>query len=173
MRVPSLTTRPAGLLDLGEVGRLHHRHLAWHADLDPDYAPPSPEVLTQWHAERLGDRLQALVVAVVEDRVVGFVTARVEPPPATVRWRWFQIATPERPGTIGDLFVDESHRRQGVGAALAVAARDWLQRAGATRIELTVLAGNPAGLAFWQAVGFAPHRLILREALERTRGAGG
>lgn len=163
MRVASPKIRPAGLIDLGQVGRLHHRHLAWHATLDPDYTPPSPESLAQWHAERLGDRLQALFVADLEGLVIGFVTARIEPASAAVRWRWFQIETPQRPGSIGDLFVDEAYRRQGVGAALVATVRQWLRHAGATRIELTVLAQNPAGQAFWEAVGFAPHRLILRD----------
>lgn len=163
MRVASVQVRPATLTDLGEVGRLHHRHLDWHAALDPDYTPPSPEALAQWHAERLSDRLQQLLVAVLDGRMIGFVTLRIEPAPTNVRWRWFQIETPQRLGTIADLFVAEDHRRLGAGRALAQAARDWLVRAGANQVELTVLAANPDGQQFWQAVGFVPHRLILRD----------
>lgn len=163
MSEPLVRIRPAQLPDCGAVGQLHFDHLSWHAGLDPEYSPPGVEVLTQQHVARLGHRHEALLVADRAGEIVGFVTGRVEADPALVRWRWFQIEPPRRPGLIGDLYVAEAHRRQGIGEALVQAIRDWLHYAGATRIDLHVLAANTGGLAFWQALGFAPHRLTLRD----------
>ena len=165
MRVAAPKARPATIGDLAVVGLLHHRHLSLHAKLDPDYEPPAATSLAQWHTARMQDRDQGLLVAECDGQLIGFATVRVEPGPENGRWRWQPPPGEGRLGTLGDLYIDEAHRRVGAGRALAEACCEWLKRHGATRVELTALAANPAALAFWQATGFTPHRTILRQEL--------
>ena len=60
-------------------------------------------------------------------------------------------------------FVEPQRRRNGIGRA----AIQWLLTQackGAGRVQLDVLAGNAAGVAFWRSVGFADYCLTM----ERT-----
>src|SRR5690606_13794603 len=79
--------------------------------------------------------------------VAGFCAARrrVAPPAARERVRV----------EISELAVAPHARRRGAGRALASAALAWAAAAGAQRIEVRVAARNPAGQAFWRALGFA------------------
>ncbi len=95
--------------------------ILWNANLGTDW-PVSPEVLARatWaHASyREGD----LLVAVLGDRVVGFVATH-----------------PDRHGTGGNLsllLVDSGHRRKDIGTALHDAALGHLREAGARSVVL-------------------------------------
>jgi ribosomal protein S18 acetylase RimI-like enzyme len=57
------------------------------------------------------------------------------------------------------LVVDQAHRRAGVGTALMAAATEWARGRGASEIVLTVWAGNAAGDAFYERLGY---RLVSR-----------
>lgn len=79
--------------------------------------------------------------------VAGFCAARRQLAPAAVGER----ARVE----ITELAVAPSDRRGGIGRALAGAALAWARAAGVERVEVRVAARNPAGQAFWRALGFA------------------
>jgi GNAT superfamily N-acetyltransferase len=64
---------------------------------------------------------------------------------------------PDRPVVhLRQFFIVREHRRAGIGRAAftALAASRWRRR---DRIVLDVLATNPAGRSFWDALGFAPY----------------
>ncbi|NDJ60639.1 MAG: GNAT family N-acetyltransferase, partial [Chloroflexi bacterium] len=51
------------------------------------------------------------------------------------------------------IYVDTAHRRYGVGRALVTALRAWFHERGLRHFEWHVAAHNPAGIAFWRALG--------------------
>ena len=55
------------------------------------------------------------------------------------------------------LTVDPGHRRRGLASAVLAELLDWGAEQGALTAWLHVETANPGGLAFWDALGFAPH----------------
>ena len=80
--------------------------------------------------------------------VIGAVMVRVydtPPDPSMV---------PRRRAHVEALVVDRAHRRAGVGTALMAAATAWARSRGTSEILLTVWAGNAAGEAFYERLGY-------------------
>jgi ribosomal protein S18 acetylase RimI-like enzyme len=62
---------------------------------------------------------------------------------------------PERlVGYIAEFYVFPSHRRRGLGRALAHLLVRWLRERGAHSVELDVLPSNVRAQRFWESVGF-------------------
>jgi ribosomal protein S18 acetylase RimI-like enzyme len=55
---------------------------------------------------------------------------------------------------IGLLIVDQHFRGQGIGRAIVAEQLTYFRSIGMTKVRLAVLENNPAGLAFWQGLGF-------------------
>jgi ribosomal protein S18 acetylase RimI-like enzyme len=92
----------------------------------------------------LGERPGDVLVAEVDDRVVGYV--KVTPPtplPSNTHVRQVQ-----------GLLVDPDLRGRGLGGALLEAAMDVARERGARRIWLRVLATNPGAQRLYAAAGF-------------------
>jgi ribosomal protein S18 acetylase RimI-like enzyme len=66
-------------------------------------------------------------------------------------------------GVVEDCFVVPEARRQGTGRELTRCGLAWLEERGVGRVELMVLATNPAAVAFWENLGFA----VLRHWMTR------
>ncbi|MEV4416966.1 GNAT family N-acetyltransferase [Catellatospora sp. NPDC049609] len=56
---------------------------------------------------------------------------------------------------IGLLLVDARRQGRGLGRAVAEEVHERLRRHGSPAVRLAVLENNPAGLAFWTALGYA------------------
>jgi ribosomal protein S18 acetylase RimI-like enzyme len=84
----------------------------------------------------------ALIVATVDDRVVGTVIAGWD------GWR----------AHLYRLAVHPDHRRRGIGRRLLARAEERLVALGATRIDAMVLDGNGLGAATWAAAGYDRQR---------------
>lgn len=88
-------------------------------------------------------------VAEHDGRVAGFISAAVEVNQPD--------RLPERHVTVGYLYVDPAHRRQGVARALLDAVREWARTIeGVVHLEMTVLEADSEAVGFWQAAGFRP-----------------
>lgn len=62
---------------------------------------------------------------------------------------------------VGPVYTEPDHRRRGVGEALLLAIQDW---AGGTRVpvvEISVAHDNQAGVAFLEALGYRPRRVLM------------
>ncbi|MDQ3569208.1 MAG: GNAT family N-acetyltransferase [Actinomycetota bacterium] len=59
-----------------------------------------------------------------------------------------------RRGFLQRLAVDPVHRRQGLGRELVLDALEWLRRRRVGRVVVNTPAGNEAGLALYQSLGF-------------------
>lgn len=58
------------------------------------------------------------------------------------------------------LTVDPAHRRRGLGGDVLAELLGWGAEQGATTVWLHVETANPLGLAFWDALGLAPHHVM-------------
>lgn len=99
----------------------------------------------------LGRQGQAVELAASDGRAVASVGTGCDPlaeAQARLDGDWL--------GVYG-LTVDPGHRRRGLGSAVLAELLDWGAEQGALTAWLHVETANPAGLAFWDALGFAPH----------------
>lgn len=84
-----------------------------------------------------------LVAEALDSALVGYVTGHAT----------YESGYAERGWYVGDLFVAEGHRRQGVGRALMAALAAAARRAGARHLWLTALPPNQAAHAFYRRLG--------------------
>ena len=97
------------------------------------------------------------IVAEVQGRVVGLVTAHVFPsihdtPPAA----WLTT-----------LVVDEAHASQGLGRQLCVAAEEWARNRGAVRISVSSGKHRDEAHAFYERIGYQPTGLRLTKKIHQ------
>ena len=91
-------------------------------------------------------RFAVLVVAEREGELVGFAAGRVRTLPP-----YFGS---EVIGAVSDVFVDEAHRTTGIGRQLVALAIEWFAARQIKRVELQVVAGNPAAIRFYRQLGW-------------------
>jgi GNAT superfamily N-acetyltransferase len=135
--------------DLAAIGDLWQSLVEHHMALDAAMPRPAADGAARY-ADRLANMLndpyaQALV-AEVDGRVVGYVTALI----AEMRAEMF---AEERAGLIADIYVHPSFRGAGIGRALLGALNDWFRLRGAAYVEWYVASRNEAARGFWQRVG--------------------
>lgn len=154
--------RDASLTDLDALSRLWSRFLREQGAIDPKLAPSSDAVerfrvdLPEW----IHDTTRVVAVAERRGAIVAFVSAYL--------WSLPPIfdAGPEL--FIEYFYVDESHRRIGVGTALFEEAKQRAKKFGARRIRLAVADRNEVGMRFWAALG---GRTVVREIVIPVDGA--
>jgi GNAT superfamily N-acetyltransferase len=106
------------------------------------------------------DASGCLLVAVIDDAVVGLITATLSPAPTGGLNHY------EGPVVhVGDVTVTKSARRQGVGSRLMVAVEQWARERGAATVILTVHAGNHAADALYAAQGYRATDVAMRKDL--------
>ncbi len=99
----------------------------------------------------LADRRRAAVlVAEGAGGVVGMVTGQLV----------LSTAEGGLSALVEDMVVDAAARGRGVGRALLGAIEGWAAERGATRLQLLADRENAAALAFYDAAGWSPTRLV-------------
>lgn len=122
---------------------------------DPDGGP-----LTEQGRRNIAFTLEAAawhrdafcLVAVDEDRIVGFVNGRID------------IGDGLLPGLAGEIetvWMIPAERGTGAGRRLAAAAIGWLRERGAGPIRSLVCAGDPQLQRFWAELGFEADMVCL------------
>jgi GNAT superfamily N-acetyltransferase len=91
-------------------------------------------------------RFAVLVVAEREGELVGFAAGRVRTLPPYLGSAVI--------GAISDVFVEEGHRTTGIGRQLLALAIEWFGSRQITRVELQVVASNPAAIRFYRQLGW-------------------
>lgn len=99
------------------------------------------------------ERFARLAVVEVNGQVVGFAHGTVRLLP--------DYLGGGAVGSITHIYVASSARRAGAASELLGSLEDWFRTKSVARTELTVMAGNDAGRAFWKACGYevALHQL--------------
>lgn len=150
-----LEIRKAGEEHVGAILRLWEQLAREHAEKDPFYEPCENAAANfeTYLLQIMESPVFAAFVCESEGWVIGYVTASIESHPPVVKRR--------RYGFIDNLVVDVARRRRGVGSALMEAAHGWLAKQGVTRMELNVSSSNEVGMAFWRALGFKEHQVVM------------
>lgn len=117
------------------------------AGLTRPWNDPAKDVARKRRVQR-----ELFLVAVDHDAVVGTVMAGYD----------------GHRGWVNYLAVAESHRRQGSGRALMVAAEAGVRALGCPKLAVQVRPENPEALAFYERLGFARDDVVsLGKRLER------
>ena len=125
---------------------------------------PGREICTSYAAmllDQVAGRNGAILMARTGAQTIGFVCA------------WLaQDADPllsdaaRAHAYVSDLFVLESHRRQGVARLLLTRIEQEMRRRGCQRIRIVSKASNLIALACYEAAGYRPYEVILSKPLD-------
>lgn len=110
------------------------------------YKSDSEQALKTELLTRIKDKSTRVFVYQREDEWIGMLIASLRPGSAGFRL--------SNKGYIAETVIKEEHRGGGIGKELFEAARKWLTDQGADHLELQVSVHNPAGIRFWESLGF-------------------
>ncbi|GHK02815.1 GNAT family N-acetyltransferase [Streptomyces sp. NPDC003753] len=142
---------------LTELTGLYASNREFHA-LSGDFPDPDdirPEQVAAALADELAHPDVEVLLARSFGRLVGIVVTLAHHPDPADPDPW-----------IGLLMVDAAMQRHGHGRLLASLVEDRFRAAGRTAVRLAVLENNPAGLAFWTALGYE----VVDRRPDRDRG---
>ena len=150
--------RPATLADVPALVALRLANAAQHVALDPDvFRIPDPDAVRRYFEATLDSLL--ITVAEAEGAVVGMVEIVLLPPAPS-----HQILVPRTGADIHTVVLD-THRGQGVGAALVAAAEEVAAGHGVTTLFAGIFATNAAAVSFYSARGFGPRGTLLSKPI--------
>ncbi len=117
----------------GGVRRVVFRTARLPREIEVGYPRQGEDLLAGWR------RRDGFLVVEVDERVCGYATLAVQPEHGLV---W-----------VGDLVVDRSQRRRGIGTALLRASAQWGCQRDMVRLTLEVQTKNYPAIQFCQACG--------------------
>lgn len=142
--------RAANSLDMTAVGIFGARLLALHHEIDPKRfvggSAKTPETYSRYLGEKLSENNSVILVASEEGMIAGYVWGGIEGSD------YMALRGPA--GVVYDLFVDDAHRRQGVGRNLLEAAVQWLKEHGAQQVLLSTAYKNDDAQRLFVSAGF-------------------
>lgn len=106
--------------------------------------------------DALSDPDRLVMVAEDDGRIVGHLTGALSGPTAM---------RPVTVATLGSMYVEPSHRSQGIGARLVEEFRKWARHHGARYAGVTAYASNEAAVRFYRTNGFAVQSTVLETVL--------
>jgi ribosomal protein S18 acetylase RimI-like enzyme len=131
-----------------------------HAALDPDsYRVPDREAVASFLDRRGADPDREVLVAVVDEAVVGMVDVTILESPDNG-----SIVRPIPTADIG-ISVLEAWRGRGIGRQLMEAADASARARGAQQIVLDMSSSNVGALRFYRRLGYVDSSLVLRRSL--------
>jgi GNAT superfamily N-acetyltransferase len=116
-----------------EVRRVVFRTVRLPREIDVDYPRQGEDLLASWR------RRDGFIVAEIDEQVCGYATLALQPEHGLV---W-----------VGDLVVDRSRRRRGIGTALLNASAQWGCQRDMVRLTLEVQTKSYPAIQFCQACG--------------------
>jgi len=153
----SLYVRPAEPRDLDDLVQLRLENGRVHAVLDPSVyrVPDSKAVRAHFDARPIADdNDQALLVAVVDGRVLGLAEVSLDPPPPA-----HQVLLPV-PSAHLHVVVAARARGQGLGRRLELAAREWAGSRGAQQLIAGIQVDNQAAIDFYDRCGYRANATV-------------
>ena len=103
----------------------------------------------------LADAETCVVVGTVDDVVVGFGVASVEP-----------LSDGGKLGVVSELFVDAEARAVGVGEAMLEALVAYCTREGCVGVDAFALPGHRAAKNFFEESGFTARAIVMHHVLD-------
>ncbi|MDR0345187.1 MAG: GNAT family N-acetyltransferase [Nocardiopsaceae bacterium] len=163
----NVNVRPARPGDGDGMARAWLSAAEYHTGLDPEHfrvpAEAQPGEFEEWLGRSRDGAL--LLAAELDGRVVGWLSARIEPPhPAAAsqlvrELGWTRLA-------IDALVVDRADWRHGAGTALLTAAEAWGREQGAEVVRLDTYSGNPVSVPFYEdRMGYQRRAIVFQKRL--------
>jgi GNAT superfamily N-acetyltransferase len=144
-----MEVRLAHIDDLEEVTRLFDRYRMFYAQVsDLDAA-------RQFIQMRFQQGDSTIFIALDELRGVGF----------TQLYPSFSSVSMKRLWILNDLFVEETARRQGIGAQLMQAAESFARQTGAVRIALSTQITNQSAQSLYESRGYVKDEVFYHYSL--------
>jgi GNAT superfamily N-acetyltransferase len=166
----SLVVRPARPGDGADLARNWLEAARHYVGLDADaFQVPDADGLVAWFEELLRrPRSEEAVwlVAEVDGRVVGDVSARLELPAEDAARQLLRDLGRVRL-YVDELAVEAAYRRRGVGARLMHAVEAWGRDRGAVRSVLTTYHASPLSVPFYeQGMGYERRSIVFEKRLD-------
>lgn len=130
---------------------LSRAFFAEYAQHDPDFLAIDElhdSDVSRYFARWLEDAAGETFVAIINGRIVGYITVYVQDQP--VYWQVKRI------GHISGLMVDAAYRRQGIAAQLLAAARSFFRQQGVVYFTVFTAVANHTALQFYEQSGLTP-----------------
>ena len=170
--------RTASRKDVLQLSKLFQQEIEYHQDMAGYYELLPNFNWVAYTEERLKDRKRVILVAEHGECLAGFIVGKIMNYPPDYRYKsilrrivhYVKKITPlpikpMKWGFIEDCYVMPSLRRQGIGSQLVLNAMQWFQSKQVSRIELSLIARNEEGEAFWRKSGFKTFRLSLSKEI--------
>ncbi|HIE52218.1 MAG TPA: GNAT family N-acetyltransferase [Armatimonadetes bacterium] len=150
---------PAGKEDLEVMVGLMKELADHHVGLDVsfEYNEGWEEIWREFVEEQIENDEDLVLKAVVEGKVVGFVSGVIGSRPV------FRVA---RRGIIQNIVVRREYRGRGIGRRLVEAALAWFRERDVGQVDVDVAIANEGGVEFWKRLGFVPYMLQMKRMLE-------
>lgn len=157
--------RPAKVDDAQAIGVLWLDLVQYHRELDDNMPIPADDGL-QRYAQRIRntvyDDLSQTYVAEENGEIVGYVMGMViDLLP--------EMFLDERAGMVGDIFVSQERRGEGIGIALMDVMKNWFRLRDVSYYEWYVASANQTGIRFWEHTMHG-EAIMLRMRAELTDG---
>ena len=130
--------RQASLKDVGQVAGLFDAYRQFYAQA------PNITLATQFITERIAKQESVILVAESDGEIVGFCQL----------YPTFCSVEAAKIAVLYDLFVAENARKTGLGSALMLAASDYANQHGYTRLDLPTAKTNVNAQALYESLGW-------------------
>ena len=126
-------------------------------DMDVDMQWAYSEDGLKYIKDRINNPGEACFIVEQGKFVVGYCTASIKELPS---WRLVKVAE------IENVYIDENHRRNGLGKRLVETVVRWAKELNANRIAVCVFSPNKDAIEFYSRVGFASYDLTMEMNLD-------
>jgi ribosomal protein S18 acetylase RimI-like enzyme len=147
--------REAEAKDLETLFVLNEQIGTFHFENAPEAFTKPSAADNKFLQDTLSDKSRLFLVAKIENRVVGFLTAIITKNETIP----FLVSCPVC--RVGTIVVDEKYRTSGVGTELMSECSKWAASQGAEQIRLEVMAFNQSAQKFYEKLGFKDHSHIM------------
>lgn len=146
-----IAIRKATSDDLDSIVVLWKEFMDFHKIRDPHFTRSSDghTNFAKFIEEQISADNSCVMVSESEGNVVAYCLATIANNPPVFEEKQY--------GSLCDLAVTESSRRQGIGEEMFQIVREWFKQKNIHRIEIRVVLSNEVSTAFWKKMGFNPY----------------
>ena len=151
-----MVVRLAEQRELDQINRLRKEVNDLHVAGKPEFFKKGfTEELKDYIYEIWNDEKKDIVVAVIDDNIVGYgIVSQVHKKETPFMYERNYLY-------IDEFCVDENHRREGIASKLVDYIVEYAKEKGIQRIELNMWEFNEDALLFYEKVGFQTYRRYL------------
>ncbi len=155
-----MTIRTATEADLEQISLLAEEVAALHHLNQPVvFAEPNSSRDRAFWLKCITESDATVQVASDDDRILGFITAKVASPSSLPFLKRRTICS------IGTIAISAATQRKGIGTALIHSIECWAKSQSATEIRLEVFDFNTPAMLFYTRLGYATQSHLMRKGL--------